>query len=100
MPDKATSTRTAIAAGAIATAGGEAGSQTLPPLGPKSTGVPGPGQYGGGGVEFSKTAVKGPETFDTFGCDVFRENPNTPDWTTANVYFERKSFLNGELKMP
>jgi hypothetical protein len=100
MSDNTSSTSPLLAASAAAVAGSEAFAQTAPKLGPKSTGVPGPGEIQFGKVDFSDTGIRGPENFDTFGCDVFRENPNTPDWQTANVYFERKTFLNGELRMP
>jgi FtsP/CotA-like multicopper oxidase with cupredoxin domain len=99
--------RTVLAAGAATLAASSAAfSKTeevrgaLSKLGPKSTAAPGPGEFAGGKVDFTETGVQGPENFDTFGCDVFRENPNTPDWTTANAYFERKVFLDGELTMP
>ena len=84
MPDS-NPTPTMLATGAAALAASDAIAQTVPKLGPKSTGVPGPGEFGGGRVDFADTGVKGPQNFDTFGCDVFRENPNTPDWATANV---------------
>ena len=71
----------------------------LQPLGPKSTGVPGPGEFAGGDVDYSKTGVE-IETFDSFGCKVPEVNPNTNDWEIANVYFERKVFMGALLSMP
>jgi Multicopper oxidase len=101
MPDRTSPTQAATATGAVAAlSASDAIAQTVPKLGPKSTAVPGPGEFGGGQVDFADTGVRGPQNFDTFGCDVFRENPNTPDWVTANAYFVRKAFLNGELRMP
>ena len=68
-------------------------------LGPKSTGSPGPGEISRGIVEFDKTAISGPDNYDTFGCNAAKDNANTPDWKTATVYFERKIF--GEtMEMP
>lgn len=67
-------------------------------LGPPN-GTPGPGPNEGGEVDFRKTGVNG-EDFDTFGCKVFRTNPDTPDWRRADVYFERKMFGSHDIKMP
>ena len=70
-----------------------------PVLGPKTTASPGPGFNNSGAVDFSETRVSG-DSFDTFGCKVF--NPltaKTPDWQSANAYFERKSFNDGTLVM-
>ncbi len=70
-----------------------------PVLGPKTTASPGPGFDNSGPVDFSETGVSG-DNFDTFGCKVF--NPltaKTPDWQSANAYFERKSFNDGTLVM-
>jgi hypothetical protein len=53
---------------------------------------PGPGLDNSGVVDFTKTSVAGQETFDTFGCNVYKENAATPDWQRATVYFERKVF--------
>jgi plastocyanin len=91
-------TRTAAAAGATL-AGGEAVAQTMPKLGPLSTASPGPGDFSGGAVDFTRLGIKGQENFSNFGCTVFKENPNTPDWTTANAYFER-DVHNVDIKMP
>ncbi|WP_165937901.1 multicopper oxidase domain-containing protein [Methylobacterium segetis] len=99
MPNQTNIVGTATAAAAVSASAGVA-AQALPPLGPKSTGVPGPGDVSAGNIDFTKTGVKGPETFDTFGCKVFRENSKTPDFVTANVYFERQAFLDGDLVMP
>jgi hypothetical protein len=74
--------------------------QTLPRLGPKTTASPGPGGFAGGTVDLTKTGVRGPVNFDSFGCKVFREQPRTPDFVTANAVFERKAFLDGEIVMP
>lgn len=66
----------------------------------QGTGSPGPGPYGGGAVDFTKTGIQGPLNFDTYGCKVFGENPATPDWATATQYFERKVFNSGKLQIP
>jgi hypothetical protein len=95
MSNNVNTTGTATATAVVAS---DAIAQTAK-LHSKSTGVPGPGEFDGGNVDFTDTGVLGPQNFDTFGCDVFRENPKTPDWLTAAVYFERKAFLNGELQM-
>jgi hypothetical protein len=75
--------------------GGTGGSTTPPPNGgpyTQGTGVPGPGDFNGGPVDWSRTGVNG-DTYQTFGCNVFNADPiNTPDWMTADVYFERKVF--------
>jgi Multicopper oxidase len=94
---------TAAAGAATAIASTAAVAQTATTsasLGPNSTGVPGPGDFAGGKIDFAETAIRGPENFDTFGCDVFRENPNTPDFVTANVYFERRGAVDFDLRMP
>jgi plastocyanin len=98
MTDAMNTTRTAAAAGATL-AGSEAVAQTMPKLGPFSTAAPGPGDYAGGSVDFTRLGIKSNETFGNFGCNVFKENPNTPDWTTANAYFER-DVHNVDLTMP
>src|SRR4051812_18970155 len=87
------------AAGSLAATNG-AFAAALPPLGPKSTASPGPGDNAAGQVDFTKTGVQGPETFGTFGCQVFHDSPNTPDFLTANAYLERKVFTDGETVMP
>jgi FtsP/CotA-like multicopper oxidase with cupredoxin domain len=66
---------------------------------PQGTGVPGPGEFRGGPVDWTKTGAPG-DNFDTFGCKVFNTEPNTPDWAAAKVYFERKVFTGGSLKFP
>jgi Multicopper oxidase len=75
---------------------------TVPPDIARETasGTPGPGPYAGGSVDFTRTGVKGPVTFGTFGCDVFNRNPKTPDWRTADVHFQRTMIGDGRLTMP
>lgn len=64
------------------------------------TGVPGPGDFSGGTVDWSKTGTLG-ENFDTFGCKVPDVDPvNTPDWAGAQVYFERRVFTDGLWSFP
>lgn len=50
-------------------------------------------------IDFKKTGVKGPQTFATFGCDVFKEDPATPDRLEPDVHFERV-FSGVEIEMP
>jgi FtsP/CotA-like multicopper oxidase with cupredoxin domain len=66
------------------------------------TGVPGPGQFSGGIVDWSQTStVPENKTYETFGCKVVNGGDMpTPDWMTATVYFERKVFGNGEWTFP
>jgi FtsP/CotA-like multicopper oxidase with cupredoxin domain len=92
--------RRAMIAAAGTMAGSAAFAAPLLPGGPKTTASPGPGDNAAGPVDFTKLGVKGPENFDTFGCKVFNESPNTPDFVTANAYFERKVFTDGETVMP
>ncbi|GEO17691.1 multicopper oxidase domain-containing protein [Microvirga aerophila] len=98
MSNNPNTTTTAAAAAGATLAGGEAIAQTMPKLGPLSTASPGPGDYSGGAVDFTRLGIKSEETFGNFGCNVFKENPNTPDWTTANAYFER-DVHNVDLRM-
>jgi hypothetical protein len=101
MSNRVNGTQAAAAAtGATAAAVGTSAMAQTASLGPKSTAVPGPGDFAGGRVDFTETGVLGPQNFDTFGCDTFITNPNTPDFVTANAYFERKVFTSEDLKMP
>ncbi len=49
--------------------------------------------------DFEDTGVAGPLTFDTFGCDVFHENPDTPDRVPPDVRLTR-DFFSGDLRLP
>lgn len=91
--------RAAAPTAAVVTTAGIAFPAAAQTLGPKTTGVAGPGEFAAGVVEFDKTAISGTETFLTFGCEVAKENPPTPDWKRANVYFERKVF-GEKLRLP
>lgn len=51
-------------------------------------------------IDFTKTGVLGPLTFDTFGCKVFHQNPATPDVVKPDVRLTRKFFNNLDLTMP
>lgn len=85
---------------ATATAAAGAAAQVLPLPGPKSTGIAGPGSANEGDFRIEKTGLlEANVTFGTFGCTVFKVNSATPDWMTANVYFER-DFRKDDLKMP
>lgn len=66
---------------------------------PQGTGVQGPGDFNGGPVDWNLTGAYG-ANFGNFGCTVFNTEPNTPDWDTAKVYFERKVFTDGVLRFP
>lgn len=54
----------------------------------------------GGRIDFTKTGVAGPSTFDTFGCDVFHENPRTPDRLRPDVSMTRQFYGSLDLTMP
>lgn len=100
MADELTTAAALTALGGALVATSAASAQTtLPPPGPKSTGTPGPGEYAGGQVRFDRTGIGANLTFGNFGCTVFKENANTPDWMTANVYFVRK-VRNMDIRMP
>ena len=91
---------TAAAAGAALLAAGAAAAQVLPLSGPKNTGIAGPGTANEGDFRIEKTGlVEENVTFGTFGCTTFKVNSGTPDWMTANVYFER-DFRKDDMKMP
>lgn len=52
-----------------------------------------------GDVRFDKTAILGEKNFDTFGCDPYAENPDTPDRLRPDARFER-AFFNFKLDLP
>ncbi|MEE9269139.1 MAG: multicopper oxidase domain-containing protein, partial [Candidatus Krumholzibacteria bacterium] len=49
---------------------------------------------------FSSALPEEEETFETFGCQVPHENPDTPDEMPPNVELTRKFFGSGEVIMP
>ena len=51
------------------------------------------------GFDFDKTAIEGAFTFGTFGCKVFRANPDTPDRLKPDVALTRQ-FYNDKITMP
>lgn len=51
-------------------------------------------------IPFDKTGVAVPQTFDTFGCKVFKENADTPDRLRPDIVVRRKFFGSGEVVMP
>ena len=51
-------------------------------------------------IDFTKTGVMGPKNFDTYGCNVFRENPDTPDVVAPDVRLVRKFYGSLDLTMP
>jgi hypothetical protein len=100
MATKSEKSIATLAAGAATLAcSANALAQALPPSGPKTTGSPGPGTFAGGNVDYEDTGITGKVTFGTFGCNVFKENASTPDWQTANIYFER-DVRGDKMKMP
>jgi FtsP/CotA-like multicopper oxidase with cupredoxin domain len=66
----------------------------------KGSGSAGSGSIVESSIDFEKTGVQGPLNFDTFGCEVFRENPDTPDKLNPDVDLVRKFFGNGRLETP
>ncbi|MHB2165334.1 multicopper oxidase domain-containing protein [Alsobacter sp. R-9] len=50
----------------------------------------GPGPFSGGLPDFANLSTSGPETYETYGCKVYNGSPPTPDWQTADVWFDRK----------
>ena len=48
---------------------------------------------------FDDTGVGQEPTFETYGCKVFQESPETPDKLSPNLVIERE-FKNGELTAP
>jgi len=51
-------------------------------------------------IDFDKTGVSGEQTFDTFGCNVWHENPDTPDLVSPDVRFVRQVHSGGRVEMP
>lgn len=91
---------TATAGAALLAATAAASAQTLPLPGPRSTGIAGPGSANEGEFRIDRTGlVEENITFGTFGCTALKVNSGTPDWMTANVYFER-DFRKDDMKMP
>ena len=75
--------------------------QAQVPYVPVGTGSPGPGLPNTNlPVDFNLTGISGEETFDTFGCKVWKGSPATPDWQQATVYFERKFYENNAFVLP
>lgn len=97
----ATATAAAAVTGAAAatTFAPSALAQTASTLGPKSTGMPGPGPFSGGLPDFKNLATDGVESYETFGCKVYKDSPPTPDWQRASVWFDRR-IASHEIKMP
>ena len=70
-------------------------------IAPPGTGSPGPGLPNlNPPADFTQTGVLGEETFDTFGCKVWKGSPATPDWQQASVYFERKFYEKSDFRLP
>lgn len=75
--------------------------QAQTPYVPVGTGSPGPGLPNTNlPLDFDFTGISGAESFETFGCKVWKGNPPTPDWQQASVYFERKFYENLDFLLP
>lgn len=51
-------------------------------------------------IDFTRTGVSGEPTYENFSCDVWSENPPTPDRVPADVTFERQVYSSGRVTMP
>jgi FtsP/CotA-like multicopper oxidase with cupredoxin domain len=51
-------------------------------------------------IDFTRTGVKGEVTYATFGCNVFKYDPATPDKLTPDIVIKRRAVVNGDLKAP
>jgi FtsP/CotA-like multicopper oxidase with cupredoxin domain len=51
-------------------------------------------------LDLGGTALAGPVTFNSFGCDPPGQNPDTPDRVAPDVSLTRKVFDSGEVIMP
>ena len=52
-----------------------------------------------GDIPFDDTAILGEKNFDTFGCNPYAKNPDTPDFLRPDVEFTR-GFRNFDLDTP
>lgn len=85
------------AAGAMFAAANPLQAQIVPP----GTGSPGPGLPNANlPADYNLTGVLGEESFDSFGCKVWKASPATPDWQQATVYFERKFYEKNDFLLP
>jgi FtsP/CotA-like multicopper oxidase with cupredoxin domain len=51
-------------------------------------------------IDYYKTGVKGAVTYSTFGCNVFQQDPPTPDKLTPDVTVTRKTEFGGSMTAP
>lgn len=51
-------------------------------------------------IDFSNTGVAGEQTYDTFSCNVWHENPDTPDLVRPDVRFTRQVYSSAKVTMP
>lgn len=51
-------------------------------------------------IDFTRTGVSGPLNFDTFGCDTFETNPDTPDRVEPDATQSRDFFGSGAVVTP
>lgn len=50
--------------------------------------------------DYTKTGIKGLVNFDTFGCNVFAEDPPTPDRLEPHIHFLRGTHSDARLRAP
>jgi FtsP/CotA-like multicopper oxidase with cupredoxin domain len=50
--------------------------------------------------DFRKTGVQGLVNYDTFGCNVFGEDPPTPDWLEPDIVFNRGTHSDARIRAP
>lgn len=53
-----------------------------------------------GDIKFDRTAVAGPMSYDTFGCDPYAINEDTPDRVRPDRRFVRQVYNSLEMRMP
>jgi FtsP/CotA-like multicopper oxidase with cupredoxin domain len=51
-------------------------------------------------IDWTKTGISGEVTYSTFGCNVFKEAPPTPDKLTPDVVIQRRGAETGDMRTP